>query len=327
MRYVPITRPELDFQTPPSRAEVQAFCDRLLGKGTVAEATELAGGMFNSTFLLTGGDRRWVLRISPKHDDPLLFANERHLMRREYGFQPYLSAAAPWLPKVVAIDFTTTVANRDASVTEFIEGRLWHDVGAEMTQAENDAIWGQLGRLLAAIHGTPTPFFGWTWPEPPFARWSDFLFEEVRGLLADYTRFGVDDTEPRAWFEAVQRGATVLDDFGAARMVHGDPWPRNLLISRDAPEIVGLLDHERAVFGDPMFEWVFHQMGFPRAFWDAYGPRPTGPAAEFRDEVYHGVIETQYILEGYRYRHEVGGTRARLAAGAARVPALLEATA
>lgn len=88
-------------------------------------------------------------------------------------------------------------------------------------------------------------------------------------------------------------------------MLHGDPWPKNVLIRRDAetnaPRIVALLDHERGGFGDPFAEWVFNGYDFPPVFWESYGPRPTEPAAQIRAHLYRGTIAIQCLLESTRY--------------------------
>jgi hypothetical protein len=126
----------------------------------------------------------------------------------------------------------------------------------------------------------------------------------------------------------VEAGVHLLDEIAQPHLVHGDPWPKNVLIARGPgepgePRIVGLLDHERGLWGDPMDEWVFHHLSFPPAFWEAYGPRPDGPAAEFRACVYRGLIDEQIVLEGWRYHFDASGYRRRLCETAARMDELL----
>jgi Ser/Thr protein kinase RdoA (MazF antagonist) len=174
-----------------------------------------------------------------------------------------------------------------------------------LTPDENDFLWRELASLLRRIHATPAPHFGWTHPEPPHARWSDFIFSGIRGLLNDLSRLGLPDAEAHAWLTEAERGASALDEITTPRVLHGDPWPKNVLIRRDssggAPRIVGLLDHERGGFGDPLSEWVFNGYDFPPVFWEAYGPHPSDPAAQIRAAVYRGTIAVQCILESTRY--------------------------
>ena len=154
MRYLPLPRSAHEFQQPPAAAEIAAFAARLLGPDTaLAEAREIGGGAFNNAFLLPAADgRRWVLRVSPPPDHALVFHVERHLLRREHAFGPWLAAIAPWLPRVVGTDFTGRVSARDAVLSDFVEGENWHDVMPELAPAENGTLWRELAGLLWRQH-------------------------------------------------------------------------------------------------------------------------------------------------------------------------------
>jgi len=303
----PLPRLATDFQQPPSAAEIAAFAARLLGPGIViTTADEIGGGAFNNTFRLTTADgRRLILRVSPPPAHPLLFHVEHHLLRREHSLTPWLAGVSELLPRTLGADFTHTICQRDAVLSEFIKGDNWDATMPALTSVENDSLWRELAAILRRIHATPAPHFGWTSPAEPHARWSDFILGNIRGLLADCRRLTVPDAEARAWAAVAERCASALDEITTPRVLHGDPWPKNVLIRRDpaggAPHIVALIDHERGGFGDPLSEWVFHGCDFPPVFWDAYGPRPADPAARIRANLYRGTIAIQCILESTRY--------------------------
>lgn len=319
VNYLPLPRSAHEFQQAPTAAEITALAARLLGPDVVLrEACEIGGGAFNNAFRLVAADgRRWVLRVAPPADHPLIFHVERHLLRREHSFTPWLAGIAPWLPRVAGVDFTGQVCARDAILSGFIEGENWHAVMAELDASENHALWRELAGLLHRVHATPAPHFGWTAPETPCARWSDFTLGSIRGLLGDLSRLALPDVEARAWFALAERGAAVLDEIATPRVLHGDPWPKNVLIRRASPaeggpRIVALLDHERGHFGDPLAEWVFNGCDFPPVFWEAYGPRPTDPAASLRAAIYRGMIHIQCLLEIPRYEADPVAPRENL---------------
>lgn len=325
MRYLPLPRRPDEFQQPPAAAELAAFATRLLGPGvTIVEATELGVGAFNNAFRLTAADgRRWVLRVSPPHDHRLNYHVERHLLRREHALTPWLAAVAPLLPRVAAVDFTGAVCPRDAVLSEFIEGENWDAVRATLTPAQDDALWRELAAHLRRVHATPAPRFGYPDPEPARARWSDFMLDAIRGLVGDLSRLGLADAEARAWLAVAEESADVLDEIASPRVLHGDPWPKNVLIRREPgggdARIVALLDHERGLFGDPLSEWVFNGYEFPPVFWEAYGGRPDDAGARIRAAVYRGMVDVQCLLEEPRYGFDPCVQRRRLAADAVRL--------
>lgn len=323
MRFQPLSRPPGEFQQPPSAAEVATLAVRILGSDTIlADATELGGGAFNNAFRLTATDgRRWVLRLSPPRDHPLVFHVERGLLHRERALTPWLTAVAPLLAREAGADFTGEICPRDTVVNEFLEGENWDAARASLTPEEDEALWRELAGLLLRIHATPAPFFGYPEPEPRHARWSDFMLDSIRGLAGDLARLGEPDAEARAWLAVAERCAPALDEIREPRVLHGDPWPKNVLIQRDAadggaPRIVALLDHERGGFGDPLQEWVFNGWDFPPVFWEAYGARPDDLGARIRAAVYRGMIDIQCLLEKPRYGCDATEPRRRLANGA-----------
>lgn len=329
MDYRPLARDADAFQQPPDAAQISALAARLLGDDArLVSAHEIGGGAFNNAFRLEAADgRRWALRVSPPRHHPHLFFFERHLLRREHSLAPWLAAIGPWLPRVAGVDFTGVIFPRDAVIADFIEGENWDAVRDSLPAADNDALWRELAGLLRRVHATPAPHFGWTHPETAHARWSDFILTGIRGLLADFTRFGLGDSEARAWAGVVEGGVRWLDEIKEPRVLHGDPWPKNVLIRRGPGEgrarIVALLDHERGLFGDPLYEWVFHGCDFPPVFWGAYGSRPADAAGRFRAWVYRGMVDLQCLLEVVRYRCDAGDARERLRAGAAGMRRLL----
>ena len=85
-------------------------------------------------------------------------------------------------------------------------------------------------------------------------------------------------------------------------MHHGDLWLFNILIQRGspgaAPKIVGILDADRAWWGDPLADWTMFIWArgdgaemdeARRQFWQAYGQPEEIPGAAFRAAVYEAM--------------------------------------
>jgi len=102
--YLPIVRPNDDFQRPLSPEQTKAICCRVFGTDySITGARELARALFNSTFVLErGGQTPRILRVAP--DDKVPFAHEAFLLRRDYAVQPFLAPIAHFIPGVVMAD-------------------------------------------------------------------------------------------------------------------------------------------------------------------------------------------------------------------------------
>jgi len=56
----------------------------------------------------------------------------------------------------------------------------------------------------------------------------------------------------------VRFNTSLLDEIQTPHLLHGDLWTFNLLVERGvhAPVITGVLDFDRAWWGDPSADWI-----------------------------------------------------------------------
>ena len=303
MEFVVLDRDPRDFQQPVAADVVLMMCRRAFGADiTVERAAELTFGMFNTTFLVEMNGRKVILRVGP-HPGAEVFANERDLMRKEYTLQPYLGAYSDLAPRTLFADFSRELLPRDYVFQEYIEGELWDAVDKELSDGDRDSLWRQLAAIALRIHATDGESFGFPFPGTQHTAWGDFIIDNVTQMRDDILRFGVATGGVPGYLTALTRGKKLLDAIEAPKLLHGDLWPKNVLIDRtqSPPKIVGLLDSERGLWGDPLAEWIFYFLEVPDAFWEAYGQPPEDAATRFRMAAYHGMYCVQLFLEAYRF--------------------------
>ena len=223
--------------------------------GVLADAERLTGGQFATTYRVTLTDgRRVVVKTAPAGTDQLL-AYEHDLLRAEalvYG----LAASHPELrmPTVLLTDFSRTLLPSDALVVSHLPGVPLVDAGFEPSDARVTAAEHGTGEVLAALHRLTGPAFGYPCGRQA-SSWTEAFTGMVDELLADAARWSVTvpADEVRA---ALRRHAHVLADVTTPALVHTDLWAGNVFVDPVGGDVVGVIDPERAFWGDPLADLV-----------------------------------------------------------------------
>jgi aminoglycoside phosphotransferase (APT) family kinase protein len=233
--------------------------DALSGVGAIASYARLEGGTYNTGVQVRLQDGQDVVaKISPPSSAPGL-AYEAGLLPTEADyFRRTLPLGVP-VPEVL-------VAGREAFpgrhhlVMSKVPGRPWWGLLPAPSGAQRAVLRRQLGRLVALAHQAPCDGFGYmfgrehlrgdTWPE---------AFGRMMGaLLHDAARFGTDLPLPADEIgELVDAHRSALAEVERPALVHFDLWDGNILVSGEGagPVVTGIIDAERALHGDPLFEF------------------------------------------------------------------------
>jgi len=278
--------------------QIITICKRGFGSNLeIKSIRELGGGTFNTTYLITFADQlKVILRVSPIQtaDTPW---DEALLMHREHSMQPFFAPVAMLMPKTLLIDFTHQLIGRDYMFQTFIKGERWDNVMDELTSAENDILWGQFGKILKLIHNVHGKTFGLPLPGFHFARWSQAVIDRLERTLQAAQKDQLEIPHLASILEMVRAHPQRLDEIQIPCLLHGDLWSFNILIARgeNDPAIVGILDADRAWWGDPMADWTMfilahaeREEGHAR-FWQAYGQPQDTPSVRFRASVYDAM--------------------------------------
>ncbi|MBP2334518.1 aminoglycoside phosphotransferase (APT) family kinase protein [Saccharothrix coeruleofusca] len=221
-------------------AELDAVTRRALG-APLAEHVELTDGMFSTAYRLTAADgRQAVLKAAPPPDVPLL-TYERDLMRTEVLALRLMAARGLPVPEVL-------LAEDGLLVMTALRGEPWSAARERLTDDEHRALRRDLGAITREMHGITGEVFGY--PQGPNApTWREAFPAMVEAVLADAERFGVALPEVRP---AIAAGAPALDEVTTPALVHFDLWEGNVFLLDG--RIEGVIDPERALFGDPLAE-------------------------------------------------------------------------
>jgi aminoglycoside phosphotransferase (APT) family kinase protein len=241
-------------------AVVERVRELLAPLGPVLGIEPLSGGLFATAFRVVLGDgTAAVVKIAPA-DSSRLLTYEYDLMRAEALVYDMAEDRPELLmPRLLWTDFTRTVLDDDVIVASFLPGEIWDRAGFGSVADDPRAARAQrdLGRLMARLHTTTGPHFGYLVDDSPLTAqtWPRAFELIVEALICDAARWAIDLPVERIR-DALARHHDALAEVERPSLIHHDLWPGNLFVDPATGELVGVIDPERALWGDPLLELV-----------------------------------------------------------------------
>ena len=260
------------------------------GTGPVTAARKLAGGLQNSVFLITRGGEDTILRRPGKHLKPK--SNETIL--REARVLIALEGSSVPHPYVLATCADPNVIGACFFLMKPLEG--FAQSGELPGQYATDAGWrramGQeLVKATAALGAVDHVAAGLA-DLSKHDQWHDRQVQRWRSQLEGYA--ATPGYDPRELPHVDEVGRWLADNLPTGRrigLVHGDMQFPNVMFSRKAPVISGVLDWELVALGDPLLD-----LGWILSSWSEAGD-PDGKVPMVRP--WDGFLSRRELVELY----------------------------
>jgi aminoglycoside phosphotransferase (APT) family kinase protein len=241
--------------------------------GRVTDAALLDGGTFNSVYrvALTDGGRL-ILKAAPPPEMPVL-RHEHGLLRSEALL--YALAAGRQIGGVPTVVYD---GGEFLLMTE-LPGQPWPTAEDRLSDSQRQGLREDVGRLVAGLHTITGTGFGYPSHAlgPLAATWRAAFGGMLDAVLADAEGFGATLPHPAGMIRDLTAAhAGALDEVTTPVLVHYDLWDGNILVDagNGTPRIGGLIDAERAFWGDPLADFVslalLSDIRKDRAFLDGY---------------------------------------------------------
>ncbi|WP_143465689.1 phosphotransferase family protein [Kribbella sp. ALI-6-A] len=223
------------------RAAIEALLERAgIARRELLDHEELTEGTYNTVYRLAVGERQLVLKLAPDPSSPGL-AYEQALIRTETEFYQAARGKAP-VPEVVYADAELLLMTALPGTT------LLQSVPAERWSYRRE-----LGAIVRSLHEV-VGADGFGYPQRGLlSTWATAFLRMLDDVLADAERFGVELPEGVSRHLVLDR-FELLNTVRTPRLIHFDLWDGNILV--DGGRISGLIDGERAFWGDPVAEFV-----------------------------------------------------------------------
>lgn len=265
---------------------------------TPVEYRLLSGGLFNTTYFIKTSDRGDViLRLGPVNRH-LLLHFEHDMMEAEATV--YRICAAHGIPssELLALDTSKTLIDRDFMIVRYIPSVTYKLNRTDYTYAPEvtSRLYRELGENIAKLHRLVGTGFGHVYDVSHgrgHARWSDFLKDELDKLIATCAPHGIlTQDDAYTMRDVLVRHTDVLDEIAVPRLVHADLGPNNLLIRTDTsePTFGAFIDPDRAVWGDPDFDFSYMEWMWCDELWQSYGRTLAMDDASLRRRLIYKMI-------------------------------------
>lgn len=251
-----------------TRNEIEEMVKRAFQGCVLADVTdaisELKEGWFNVAYNVSLADgREVILKIAPPKDAEVM-TYEKDIMTTEVAsMQLVFSNPRIPVPEIYFFDQSKDLCDSNYFFMEKLIGDNYEHVKKTLPKVIQTQIDHQIGEIIWEINTNQGVYFGYdgnvnlradTWKEA-FIKIVDSVLEDGQRKNADY--FGFTSQEIR---DLVLKHAPTLEAVKKPQLVHWDAWDLNFFVMDG--KVSGILDFERALWGDPLMEAQFRSLAF-----------------------------------------------------------------
>jgi aminoglycoside phosphotransferase (APT) family kinase protein len=214
---------------------------------------QFKGGQSNPTYLLETPARRYVLRRKP----PGKLLPSAHAVDREYRVIGALHAQGFPVAEPLVYCADETVAGTPFYLMSFADGRVfWEPQMPGSNPPERAAVYDAMNATIARLHTFDPAQIGLG----DFGRGENYVARQVDRWSKQYRASQTETIE--AMERLIEWLPSHIPPAGPPRLVHGDYRIDNLIVAKDAPAVIAVLDWELSTLGDPLADFTYHLMAW-----------------------------------------------------------------
>lgn len=252
---------------------IRAICRRAFGSDPI-EWSEAGEGQFNAAFYVTtGSGQKVVLKVAPSVKTPVL-RYERGMMGAEVeAMRLVASRTSLPLARVLYYDHAHDIVPGDWFFSNRMEGDSFFSPKEPLSEETKRHINREVGAATKTINDIIGEGFGIFADKNPASDWHTGFRKIVAGHLADAKDVEMDlGFKPEELLSLIDKDKDLFNEVDKPHLVHWDLWSANVFV-KDG-ELVGLIDFERCLWGDPLMEIGFRTFSIDPDFLEGYGRGP-----------------------------------------------------
>jgi len=217
------------------------------------DVKQFKGGQSNPTYLLTTPSKKYVLRRKP----PGKLLPSAHAVDREYRVMTALGGQGFPVPKTFVLSEEDSVVGTQFFVMEFLDGRIFWDARLpSLSPPERRPIIEAAIDTLGHLHTV----------DFEAADLSDYgkheaYFERQIGRWSKQYK-AAETHEIPAMDRLIEWLPTAIPEGNETAVVHGDYRLDNMVMHKDEPRVIGVLDWELSTLGHPLADFTYYLMAW-----------------------------------------------------------------
>jgi|TARA_B110000444_G_scaffold184108_1_gene173118 aminoglycoside phosphotransferase (APT) family kinase protein len=213
------------------------------------EVEEFKGGQSNPTYKIVTPNRSYVLRRKP----PGKLLKSAHAVDREYKVITALNKTDVPVPKSYALCEDEDIIGTAFYLMEFKDGRvLWDPAMGDSSNEEAAGVYRSMNESIVKLHRVSPSDIGLD----DFGKPGNYVGRQVSRWSKQYIDSETENID--SMNNLIEWLPNNLPTEKQTSIVHGDYSLTNVMIHKQDPEVVAILDWELSTLGDPCADFNYH---------------------------------------------------------------------
>lgn len=265
---------------------------------SIQTVEELSDGWANVAYVVQLNDgKKVVLKVAPSSDKQLMRTEKNNMKTEVEAMRLVANRGDVPVPYIYTYDPDRRLIPSEYFIMEFIEGTPLNKIKETLSKEELEGIQKQIGEYSQRINTCEGAAFGYFHDSDELrGSWTDAFRRMMDDVLADGRDLNVELPISYADIEKeIEKRIDALDEVTEPCLVHWDLWDGNVFIHEG--KISGIVDFERAFWGDPLIEYYFGKIGRSAAFDEGYGRGVSTESERVRRELYDLYLDLILVIE------------------------------
>ena len=231
-------------------AKLQPWIDEFIPEaGKIKSIEQFKGGQSNPTYKITTDSKSLVLRRKP----PGKLLPSAHAVDREYKVITALYETDVPVPKTYGLCEDDDVAGTAFFVMDFLDGDLfWDPMIPSVTNKDRTEIYQNKNKTLAKLHSVDYKKIGLE----DYGKPGNYVARQVSRWSKQYIDSETETIE--SMNNLIEWLPNNLPAEKKTGIVHGDYSLTNVMIGKNDPNVIAILDWELSTLGDPCADFNYH---------------------------------------------------------------------